>query len=89
MTNYVSISGTPTSSISNHTKHIDLPRWTKYRLLNEGKNNILSHLSIRDNSVVSSLTGSNSKVTGRRKVGRNKSLIDKIKILLNDCGGLS
>ena len=36
MTNYVSISGTPTSSISNHTKHIDLPRWTKYRLLNEG-----------------------------------------------------
>ena len=52
-------------------------------------NNILSHLSIRDNSVVSSLTGSNSKVTGRRKVGRNKSSIDKIKILLNDCGGLS
>ena len=52
-------------------------------------NNILSHLSIRDNSVVSSLTGSNSKVAGRRKVGRNKSSIDKIKFLLNDCGGLS
>ena len=52
-------------------------------------NNVLSHLLIRYNYVVSSLTGSNSKVVGRRYAGRNKSTIDKIKHLLNDCGSLS
>ena len=52
-------------------------------------NNVLSHLPIRDNYVVSSFTGSNSKVAGRRYAGRNKSTIYKIKPLLNDCGSLS
>ena len=36
MTKFVSIAGTPTSSISNHTKLINLPRSTKYRIFNKG-----------------------------------------------------
>ena len=36
MTNFVTIVGISTSSISNHTKHIDLPSSTKYRLFNKG-----------------------------------------------------
>ena len=35
ITNFVSITGTLTNSISNHTKRIDLPRSTKYRLFNK------------------------------------------------------
>ena len=47
---------------------------------------LLSRLPIRKNSVVSSLTGSSGKVfSGRRKSGRNKSTVDKIKSLLTDC----
>ena len=49
----------------------------------------VDRLPIRDNSVVSPLTSSSSKVAGRRKGGRNKSAIDKIKHLLNDCGSPS
>ena len=36
MTNFVSITGTLSSSVSNHTKYIDLPMSTKYRLFNKG-----------------------------------------------------
>ena len=36
MTNFVTIVGISTSSISNHTKHIDLPSSTKNRLFNKG-----------------------------------------------------
>ena len=36
MTNFVSVSGTPTSSISNDIKHIDLPKTTKYILFSKG-----------------------------------------------------
>ena len=35
ITNFVSITGTLTNSISNHTKRIDLLRSTKYRLFNK------------------------------------------------------
>ena len=47
---------------------------------------LLSRLQIRDSSVLSSLTGSSGKVTGRRKGGRNKSTVDKNIRLLTDCG---
>ena len=48
---------------------------------------ILSRLPIRDNSVVSSLIGSSGKISGgRRKGGRKKATVDKIKSLLTDCG---
>ena len=47
----------------------------------------LSRLSIRNGSVVSSLTGSSDKIFGDWcKGGRNKSTVDKIKSLLTDCG---
>ena len=47
----------------------------------------LSRLSIRNGSVVSSLTGSSDKIFGNWcKGGRNKSTVDKIKSLLTDCG---
>ena len=36
MTKFVSVFGTPTSSISNDIKHIDLPKTTKDRLFNKG-----------------------------------------------------
>ena len=49
-------------------------------------NNLLSRLPIKDNSVVSSLTGSSGKDTRRHKGGINKSTIDKIKYLFNNCG---
>ena len=52
-------------------------------------NNLLSRLPIRDNSVVSSLTGSSGKDTRRHKGGINKSTIVKIKHLLNYCGSSS
>ena len=34
--NFVSISGTPTTSIFNYIKHIDLPKTTKYILFSKG-----------------------------------------------------
>ena len=34
--NFVSISSTPTTSIFNYIKHIDLPKTTKYRLFSKG-----------------------------------------------------
>ena len=52
-------------------------------------NNLLPRLLIRDNSVVSTLTGSSGKVTNRRKDGKNKPTIDKIENLSNDCGSPS
>ena len=36
MTNFISITITPTNSISNHTQYIDLPRFSKYKLFNKG-----------------------------------------------------
>ena len=51
---------------------------------------LLLRLLIRDSSIVSSLTGSSGKVSGgRRKGGRNKTTVDKIKNLLTDCGSLT
>ena len=48
--------------------------------------NWLSRLPIGDIPVVSSLTGSRGKVSdGRCKGWRNKTSIDKIENLLNDC----
>ena len=48
---------------------------------------LLSRLLIRDSSIVSLLTDSSGKVSGgRRKGGRNKSTVDKIKSRLTDCG---
>ena len=47
---------------------------------------LLSRLPIRDSSILSSLTSSSGKFVGRRKGGRNKSTVDKIKNLLTDCG---
>ena len=35
ITNFVSIFGIPTSSISNYAKYMDLPRSTKYQLFNK------------------------------------------------------
>ena len=52
-------------------------------------NDLLLRLSIRNNSVVSSLIGSSGKVAGRRKGERKKSTIDKIKYVLNYCGSPS
>ena len=52
-------------------------------------NNLLSRLPIRDNYVVSSLTGWSGKGSDRHKSGRDKSMIDKIKNLLNGCGSPS
>ena len=49
-------------------------------------NNSLSGLPTRDNPDVSSLTGSSGKDTRRHKGGINKSTIDKIKYLFNNCG---
>ena len=37
MTNFVIITIIPTSSIYNHTTHIDLPIYNKYQLFNKGK----------------------------------------------------
>ena len=48
---------------------------------------LLLRLPIRDSSIVSSLTGSSGKISGgRRKGGRNKTTVDKIKSHLTDCG---
>ena len=52
-------------------------------------NNLLSRLLIKNNCNVSYLTSSSGKEAGRHKGGRNKSTIDKIKHLLNDCGSPS
>ena len=50
----------------------------------------MSRISIRDSSVLSSLTGSSGKVfSGRRKGSRNISIVDRMKILLTDCGSPS
>ena len=47
----------------------------------------LSYLPIRDSYTVSLLSGSSGKVYGgRRKYGKNKSTVDKIKTLLTDFG---
>ena len=54
-------------------KHADLP------------DNLLSRFPIRNNSIVSSLICLSGMVTGKGKGGRNKSTIDKINNLLNDC----
>ena len=51
--------------------------------------NLLSRLPIRDDSIVSSLTGSSGKVVVRRKGGRKKSTKDKIKNSLNYYGSPS
>ena len=48
-------------------------------------NNLLLRLPIRYNFVVSSLTNSRCKGDDRRKGEINKSTIDSIKHLLNDC----
>ena len=51
---------------------------------------LLSRIPIRDSSVLSSLTGSSGKVSsGRRKGSRNNWIVDRMKILLNDCGNPS
>ena len=51
---------------------------------------LLSRLQIRDSSVVSSLIDLSGNVSGsRRKGGRNKSTVDKIKSLLAHCGSPS
>ena len=51
---------------------------------------LLSHLPVRDSSVLSSLTGSSGKENnGRRKGSRNNSIVDRMKILLTDCGSPS
>ena len=51
---------------------------------------LLLRIPIRDSFVLSSLTGSSGKVfSGRRKGSRNISIIDKMKILLTDCGSPS
>ena len=49
----------------------------------------MSHLPIRDNSVVSSLTISSGKFACGWKSGKKKSAIDKIKKLLNYYGNPS
>ena len=49
----------------------------------------MSRLPIKDNAVVSSLTGLSGKVTGMLEGGRNKSTIDKIKNMWNDSGSSS
>ena len=50
----------------------------------------LSRISIRDSSVLSLLTSSSGKVSsGRRKGSRNNSIVDRMKILLTDCGSPS
>ena len=51
---------------------------------------LLSRLQVQDNSVLSSLTGSSGKENnGRRKGSRNNSIVDRMKILLTDCGSPS
>ena len=51
---------------------------------------LLSRIPIRNSSVLSSLTGSSGKVSsGRRKGSRNISIVDRMKILLTDCGSPS
>ena len=50
----------------------------------------MSRLQVQDSSVLSSLTGSSGKENnGRRKGSRNNSIIDRMKILLIDCGSPS
>jgi len=51
---------------------------------------LLSRLQVQDSSVLSSLTGSSGKENnGRRKGSRNNSIVDRMKILLTDCGSPS
>ena len=51
---------------------------------------LLSRLPIREISIVFSLTGSSVKVSGgRRKGGRNKTTVDKIKNHFTDCSSLA
>ena len=51
---------------------------------------LLSRLLIRDSSVLSSLTGLSGKVSsGRRKGSRNDLIVERMKILLTDCGSPS
>ena len=51
---------------------------------------LLSRLLIRNSSDLSSLTGSSGKISsGRRKGSRNNSIVDRMKILLTDCGSPS
>ena len=51
---------------------------------------LLSRLQVQDSSVLSSLTGSSGKENnGHRKGSRNNSIVDRMKILLTDCGSPS
>ena len=51
---------------------------------------LLSRLPIWDSSVSFSLTGSSGKENnGRCKGSRNNSIVDRMKILLTDCGSPS
>ena len=51
---------------------------------------LLSRLLIRNSSDLSSLTGSSGKVSsGHRKGFRNNSIVDRMEILLTDCGSPS
>ena len=51
---------------------------------------LLSRISMRDSSVLPSLTGSTGKITSsRRKGSRNNSIVDRMNILLTDCGSPS
>ena len=47
---------------------------------------LLSRIPIRQIFIVSSLTGLSDNVSGRSKVSRNRSLLEKIKDLLEDYG---
>ena len=47
---------------------------------------LLSRIPIRQIVIVSSLTGLSDHVSGRSKVSRNRSLLEKIKDLLEDYG---
>ena len=50
---------------------------------------LFSRLPIRDCFVLSSLTGSSGKISGRSKSGQNKSTVDQIKNMLTDYGSLT
>ena len=51
---------------------------------------LLSRIPIRDSFVLSSLTGLSGKFSsGRQKGSRNNSIVDRMKILLTDCGNPS
>ena len=51
---------------------------------------LLSRLPVKGSSVLSSLTGPNGKENnGRRKDSQKNSIVDRMKLLLNDCGSPS